>query len=282
MAKIACRMAALDLDGTLLNSDHVVTQRNCEALRQLSKEGVLVVLVSGRMHQSILPISDQIGLENPIISYNGGMVKHAKTGEVFHHTPIAATTAMELVDYCDERNIHLNFCLDDQLYIRMENAWSELYESRTGVRAIAVGNLRKLAGGEPTKMQVLDTPENVEGLILDFQRDFGDRLYITRTQIEYIEFMNPQVSKGPALKALAARVGVPMRLVVAFGDSYNDMSMMDAVGFSIAMGNAIDELKDSAHYITESNDNDGVAQAVERLLLGGGAAFHGFDGDTRG
>ena len=282
MAKIPCRMAALDLDGTLLNSDHVVTQRNCEALRQLSKEGVLVVLVSGRMHQSILPISDQIGLENPIISYNGGMVKHAKTGEVFHHTPIAATTAMELVDYCDERNIHLNFCLDDQLYIRMENAWSELYESRTGVRATAVGNLRKLAGGEPTKMQVLDTPENVEGLILDFQRDFGDRLYITRTQIEYIEFMNPQVSKGPALKALAARVGVPMRLVVAFGDSYNDMSMMDAVGFSIAMGNAIDELKDSAHYITESNDNDGVAQAVERLLLGGGAAFHGFDGDTRG
>ncbi len=282
MAKIPCRMAALDLDGTLLNSDHVVTQRNCEALRQLSKEGVLVVLVSGRMHQSILPISDQIGLENPIISYNGGMVKHAKTGEVFHHTPIAATTAMELVDYCDERNIHLNFCLDDLLYIRMENAWSELYESRTGVRATAVGNLRKLAGGEPTKMQVLDTPENVEGLILDFQRDFGDRLYITRTQIEYIEFMNPQVSKGPALKALAARVGVPMRLVVAFGDSYNDMSMMDAVGFSIAMGNAIDELKDSAHYITESNDNDGVAQAVERLLLGGGAAFHGFDGDTRG
>ena len=144
MAKIPCRMAALDLDGTLLNSDHVVTQRNCEALRQLSKEGVLVVLVSGRMHQSILPISDQIGLENPIISYNGGMVKHAKTGEVFHHTPIAATTAMELVDYCDERNIHLNFCLDDLLYIRMENAWSELYESRTGVRATAVGNLRKL------------------------------------------------------------------------------------------------------------------------------------------
>ena len=282
MAKIPCRMAALDLDGTLLNSDHVVTQRNCEALRQLSKEGVLVVLVSGRMHQSILPISDQIGLENPIISYNGGMVKHAKTGEVFHHTPIAATTAMELVDYCDERNIHLNFCLDDLLYMRIENAWSELYESRTGVRATAVGNLRKLAGGEPTKMQVLDTPENVEGLILDFQRDFGDRLYITRTQIEYIEFMNPQVSKGPALKALAARVGVPMRLVVAFGDSYNDMSMMDAVGFSIAMGNAIDELKDSAHYITESNDNDGVAQAVERLLLGGGAAFHGFDGYARG
>ena len=281
MTKIPCRMVALDLDGTLLNSNHVVTDRNCMALRELSKEGVTVVLVSGRMHQSILPISNQIGLENPIISYNGGMVKHAKTGKVFHHTPIAATTAMDLVDYCDQRNLHLNFCLDDRLYIRMENSWSELYESRTGVCATAIGDLRQLTGGEPTKMQVLDTPEKVEHLLVDFQRDFGDRLYITRTQIEYIEFMNPQVSKGPALKALATQSGIPMNLVVAFGDGYNDQSMMAAAGFSVAMGNSINELKECANYVTESNDNDGVAQAVEQLLLGGSATFHGFDGDIR-
>ena len=282
MTKIPCRMVALDLDGTLLNSNHVVTDRNCMALRELSKEGVTVVLVSGRMHQSILPISNQIGLENPIISYNGGMVKHAKTGKVFHHTPIAATTAMDLVDYCDQRNLHLNFCLDDRLYIRMENSWSELYESRTGVCATAIGDLRQLTGGEPTKMQVLDTPEKVEHLLVDFQRDFGDRLYITRTQIEYIEFMNPRVSKGPALKALATQSGIPMNLVVAFGDGYNDLSMMTAAGFSVAMGNSINELKECANYVTESNDNDGVAQAVEQLLLGGSATFHGFDRDIRG
>ncbi len=282
MTKIPCRMVALDLDGTLLNSNHVVTDRNCMALRDLSKEGVTVVLVSGRMHQSILPISNQIGLENPIISYNGGMVKHAKTGEVFHHTPIAATTAMDLVDYCDQRNLHLNFCLDDQLYIKMENSWSELYESRTGVCASAIGDLRQLTGGEPTKMQVLDTPEKIEHLLVDFQRDFGERLYVTRTQIEYIEFMNPQVSKGPALKALATRSGIPMNLVVAFGDGYNDQSMMAAAGFSVAMGNSINELKECANYVTESNDNDGVAQAVEQLLLGGSATFHGFDWNIRG
>ena len=163
----------------------------------------------------------------------------------------------------------------------MENSWSELYESRTGVCATAIGDLRQLTGGEPTKMQVLDTPEKVEHLLVDFQRDFGDRLYITRTQIEYIEFMNPQVSKGPALKALATQSGIPMNLVVAFGDGYNDQSMMAAAGFSVAMGNSINELKECANYVTESNDNDGVAQAVEQLLLGGSATFHGFDGDIR-
>ncbi len=279
MIKIPCRMVALDLDGTLLNSNHVVTDRNCAALQKLSNEGVIVVLVSGRMHQSILPISSQIGLKTPIISYNGGMVKHAETGEVFHHTPIAATTAMDLVNYCDQKDLHLNFCLNDQLYIGMENTWSQLYESRTGVHATAVGDLRRLNGGEPTKMQVLDTPEKVEHLLLDFQRDFGHRLYITRTQIEYIEFMNPQVSKGPALKALAAQAGITMDHVVTFGDGDNDKSMMAAAGFSIAMENSVEELKECADYITESNDNDGVAYAVERLLLGGSATFHGSNGD---
>ena len=280
MINFPCRMVALDLDGTLLNSNHVVTDRNCAALQKLSKEGVVIVLVSGRMHQSILPISNQIGLKNPIISYNGGMVKHAETGEVFHHTPIAANTAMDLVNYCDQKDLHLNFCLNDQLYIRMENPWSQLYESRTGVHATTVGDLRRLNGGEPTKMQVLNTPEKVEQLLIDFHRDFGDRLYITRTQIEYIEFMNPQVSKGPALKALAAQVGISMDFVVAFGDGDNDKSMMAVAGFSIAMGNSVEELKDCADYITESNDNDGVAHAVERLLLDGSGTFHGSDRDT--
>ena len=110
MPQVPCRLAALDLDGTLLNDDHIVTDRNCRALQKLSAQGVVVVLVSGRMHRSILPFSNQIGLENPIISYNGGMVKHAKTGEVLHHTPIPARIAAELVEVCDQRGVHLNFC----------------------------------------------------------------------------------------------------------------------------------------------------------------------------
>jgi len=116
-------------------------------------------------------------------------------------------------------------------------------------------------------MQVLESPEKIEYLLIDFQRDFGRRLYVTRTQIEYIEFMNPYVSKGPALKALAMQMEVSMNLVVAFGDGYNDESMMRVAGFSIAMGNSVNEIKACADYTTDTNDRDGVAQAVERLLI---------------
>ena len=267
MANVSCGLAALDLDGTLLNDEHTVTNRSCEALQKLSAQGAVVVLISGRMHRAILPISDQIGLENPIISYNGGMVKHPGTGEVFHHTPIPAAEAMALIEYGDREGLHLNFCLNDQLFIKEYNQWSELYEKRTGVPATALGDLHKLDGQEPTKMQILNTPEKIDLLLTECKAEFGERLYVTRTQVEYIEFMNPQVSKGRALQALADQLGIPNNLIVAFGDGYNDESMMEIAGFRVAMGNSVDEIKAIADYTTDTNQNDGVALAVERLLL---------------
>lgn len=267
MAKVPCRLAALDLDGTLLNDEHVVTNRSCEALQKLSAQGVIVVLISGRMHRAILPISDQIGLENPIISYNGGMVKHPRTGEIIHHTPIPAAAATALVKYGDQEGLHLNFCLNDQLFIKEHNQWSELYRQRTGVPATALGDLHELDGQEPTKMQILDTPKKINLLLTECKTEFGERLYVTRTQVEYIEFMNPQVSKGRALQALADQLDIPNNLIVTFGDGYNDESMMKIAGFRIAMGNSVDEIKAIADYTTDTNENDGVALGVEQLLL---------------
>jgi Cof subfamily protein (haloacid dehalogenase superfamily) len=175
--------------------------------------------------------------------------------------------AMELVEYADTLGVHLNFCLDDLLYIKEKNQWSELYEYRTGVTPTVVGDLHQLEGGEPTKMQLIDTPEKIDRLLTECKNAFGERLYVTRTQAEYIEFMNPQVSKGPALKALAGKLDIPMDAVVAFGDGYNDESMMHVAGFSVAMENCVDELRACADYITETNHADGVALAIERLLL---------------
>jgi Cof subfamily protein (haloacid dehalogenase superfamily) len=142
-----------------------------------------------------------------------------------------------------------------------------LYETRTEVAATALGDLHQLDGEEPTKMQILDTPKKIDQLLIECKEKFGEQLYVTRTQVEYIEFMNPQVSKGRALKALAAQFDISTDLLVAFGDGYNDESMMEVAGFRVAMGNSVDEIKACANYITDTNHNDGVALAVERLLL---------------
>lgn len=265
--KIPCRLAAFDLDGTLLNSEHAVSQKNREALQALAANDILVVLISGRMHRSIKPISDQIGLQNPIISYNGGMIRHATTGEVYYHTPIPAETAQAVVTDCRTENLHLNFCANDELYVAEKNAWSDLYEARTGVPATPIGDLRELAGETPTKLLVIHPPEKLAPLLKRFQTQYAESLYVTQTQAEYIEFMNPDVDKGRALTALAARYNIPMESVVAFGDSYNDESLLKTAGFGVAMANAVAPIQACADHITATNDADGVAAAIWELIL---------------
>ena len=265
--KIPCQLAAFDLDGTLLNEDHKLSPENREALQQLAANEVLVVLVSGRMHRSIQPISDQIGLENPIISYNGGMIKHATSGEVYHHTPVSAEDAMAVVKDCVNQNLHLNFCLNDELFVSEKNKWSELYEARTGVPAIPIRDLHKLAGETPTKLLIIHSPDKLQPLLNKFKSTYVEKLYVTQTQAEYIEFMNPKVTKGKALTALANRFNIPIDTVVAFGDSYNDESLLKTAGFGIAMGNAVTSVKTTADYIAETNNANGVAKAIWELIL---------------
>ena len=265
--KIPCRMAAFDLDGTLLSSHNELSDENREALQALSTNDVLVVLVSGRMHRSILPISEQIGLENPIISYNGGMVKHAITGEIYHHTPVSTEDAKKVVKDCIEQNLHLNYCWNDELYVAARNEWSDLYELRTGVPATPVGDLNLMVEKTPTKLLIIHPAEKLQPLLARFKTKYAGTLYVTQTQPEYIEFMNPGVTKGRALTALADQCNIPIDSVVAFGDSYNDESLLKTAGFGIAMDNAVEPIKACADYITTSNDENGVARAIWDLIL---------------
>lgn len=264
---ITCKLAAFDLDGTLLNSNHNISPENLDALQQLIDREILVILVSGRMHQSIKPISDKIGLKNPIISYNGGMVKHAITNEVYHHTPVPSEFASTIVNDCIAKNLHLNYCLNDELYVSEKNKWSELYEERTGVPATSIGNLQKLDGETPTKLLIILPSEELPPVINEFKTTYARKLYVTQTQPEYIEFMNPQVTKGRALTALAKRLKIPIDETIAFGDSYNDESLIKTAGIGIAMENAVHPVKNCADYITSSNDENGVAKAINEIIL---------------
>ena len=267
MSHINCQLAAIDLDGTLLDNQYQLSEENCQTVKKLAESEVIVVLASGRMHATILPFSRRMHLNDPIISYNGAMAKHVKTGETLHHIPIPCHLAEEIVECCARRNLHLNFYLDDVLYVREQNEWSELYDSRTGAISHPVGDLHRFDGHEPTKLQIVDAPQNIDRFLIEFKNLFKEKLYITKTQPEYLEFMNPEVSKGRALIAVAEKLGVSMEKVVAFGDGYNDISLMEVAGFRVAMENSIDEIKNGADYITGTNNEDGVATAIKALLL---------------
>src|SRR5579862_656889 len=151
------KIAAIDLDGTLLGPDHLVSARNALALHALAERGVVCVLASGRMHQATVRFADQLKLDGPVISYNGAMVRDRVTGEVWLHKRTPAVPAEEIVRFCAVNGHHLNYYLDDHLYVAERTRWAEFYLSQTGSPMEVVGELGQFAGSRPTKMILIDT-----------------------------------------------------------------------------------------------------------------------------
>jgi Cof subfamily protein (haloacid dehalogenase superfamily) len=260
------RLAAIDLDETLLGSDHTISERNARAVRALVNRGVVCMIASGRMHEATTRYADELGLTGPIISYNGAMVKDIANSDVWLHHRVPAESAAEVIRFCAEHHFHLNYYLNDRLYVAERGDWAEFYIRQTGSPMEVVGDLGPFRGTEPTKMIVIDSPDATDRLLASFQFQFGSSLYITKTNPQYLEFMNQSASKGAALEVVAKGLDVPRDAVVAFGDGHNDVSMLKWAGMSIAMGTGKEEAKAVAHRIAPPFYEDGFGLAVEQLL----------------
>lgn len=261
------KLAAIDLDGTLLGSDHKVSLVNAAAVKRAAAQGAKIVLASGRQWHTIDAFAEIIGLppEAPIIAYNGAMIR-THGGDTWFHQPLPAEASLEIVRYCDEHGCHLNLYLDDVLYVRDDTHWGRMYQQRTGTVPHIVGDLKQFAGRQPTKLILIDTLQVTNRLLAHFQVQFGDSLYIIKTEDEYLEFMDPGVSKGVALAQTAKHLEVIQAQCVAFGDSYNDIPMLQWAGLGVAMENAREAVKAAADKIAPRNDADGVAQMLDQLF----------------
>jgi len=258
---------AFDLDGTLLNSRHGLSERTSRAVRRLGASGVRMVLVSGRMHVAMRPWAQRLGIREPLISYNGALVKGAEGEEVLYHLPVPREMAVEVVEYAVHHRLHFNLYFEDVWYVPQEGPWTRLYAERTGVRPVIVPRLGEwVTHRSPTKIILIDQPDTVERLHREWLQRAQGRLYITTSEPEYLEFLHPKVSKGAALQRVCAMLGVDCVEAAAFGDGRNDRSLLEAVGYGVAMANAHPDTKAVADYITATNDEDGVALVVEKWL----------------
>ncbi len=262
------KLAAIDLDGTLLHSQtHAVSGGNAAAVREAVQNGAQVVLASGRQWVTIRRFAAQLGLppDAPIIAYNGAMIRTVG-GDLWLHQPLPADAAAKIAAYCAANGYHLNYYLDDVLYVRDHTKWVDIYQERTGTIAQITGDLGRFDGRRPTKLILVDTLETTNRLITDFKAEFGDTLYITKTEDEYLEFMDPNVNKGRALADVARRLNLTADQCAAFGDSFNDAPMLEWAGLGVAMGQARPELKVLADLIAPPADDDGVAAVLAELF----------------
>jgi Cof subfamily protein (haloacid dehalogenase superfamily) len=260
-------MCAIDLDDTLLGPDHKLSDRNARAIRAVIKRGIIVLVASGRMFAAALPSARQLDLDTPIICYNGAMVKHPQTGEVWLEESVQADLAGQLMDYCREHHLQLNFYWNDLLYTAEYTSWLELYHKRTQAPVkIDPEFYTALRGIAPTKLIIVDDPKVIDRLLPLFREKFGDSLYVTKSNAEYLEFLPPKANKGAALEFVAQKYGVTAAETIAFGDSWNDLPMLQWAGLSIAVGNAKPEVIAAAHRTVLSNTEDGVGIALEEIF----------------
>ncbi len=260
------QLAAIDLDGTLLGSDHALSAGNAAAIGRAMEAGAKIVLASGRQWRTIDAFAQQLTLppDAPIIAYNGAMIR-THGGETWFHQPLPAEAAQTIVHFCIAHGYHLNLYIHDTLYVQNDTHWGQLYQQRTGT-VPHVTDLTQFDGQQPTKLLLIDTLEITNRLLVHFQAEFGHSLYITKTEDEFLEFMDPHINKGRALAEIAKHLGVTAAQCLAFGDSYNDIPMIEWAGMGVAMENARPELKAVAQRIAPTADADGVGVVLAQLF----------------
>ncbi|MEW6663012.1 MAG: Cof-type HAD-IIB family hydrolase [Bacillota bacterium] len=260
------RLVALDLDGTVLREDLQVSERTKEVVRAVRRQGVSVAICTGRMFATALPYAQELGLDLPLITYQGALVK-SLNGEVLYRREVPLELARQVVLEARANGFAANMYMDDLLHVEYLTPQGEKYIKKLGIPFRKVDDLLSLLGKNPTKLLVLNEEEKIDAFAQLWREKYGDSLYVTKSLTTYLEFLHPEATKGRGLAALADYLGIPREQVMAVGDSWNDLEMFKYAGLSVAMGNGPADVRAMADYVTKSNDDDGVALAMERFIL---------------
>lgn len=259
---------AVDMDGTLLNDQKKITEKNRQAIEKARKDGLLFTLCTGRPIQSALPYAKQLKLTDPLILYNGAMLYHPATGKVLYHQPLKASDALDILRLGEKYRTTLCIWAGGQLYGNVINDRILQYKKNAGTEPLLLADPQKLLQQGITKILWYDDAEkiqNIQSELADFP--FSSVTFCTSSP-EYLEFFNSQASKGAALQQLGELYGISLKETIAVGDGFNDLSMLTQASLGAAMKNAPEQVKAMADYITSrTNEEDGIAEILETFVL---------------
>jgi Cof subfamily protein (haloacid dehalogenase superfamily) len=270
LSDLRYKLIVSDLDGTLLNDNAELTARTIEAIRQYHALGGRFTYATGRSDESAKAFADMADMTTPGISFNGAKIIDYADGDVIYETFLGAEEAKAAYAAVRKLNKDAVVYMDDARYVAEYTPVIDKYLERVRHRIQIARDINALIGDGRTlkKLLVID-PNQEEGAILGAVRPiFGDKMNYVKSDPRYFEFLPPGTSKGAALIVLAAHLGVSPAEVVAIGDHLNDVSMIKAAGLGVAVANAEREALDAADYITSSNDEEGVAEFLEKLNRG--------------
>lgn len=268
------KLIALDLDGTIVNDKLEISQPTLAMLHRVRTENnVKVILATGRMFPSTIPFARTIGLSDPVISYQGAMIRDISSPlenvlehPILFHQAIDVEIARAIADVVHEHDYHTNLYVNDQLFTTHLNPNSLYYQNISGVVPQEARNLHHALTGPPSKIMIID--DRCEAIVEHLQSRFSAHVSICRSRHNYCEIVHHSVSKWLAIQQLIEQWGIKTHEVMAIGDQENDLSMIRGAGVGVAMGNAPQHVKAQANYVTDHVNDDGAAKAIEKFVYG--------------
>ncbi|HAX72831.1 MAG TPA: Cof-type HAD-IIB family hydrolase [Firmicutes bacterium] len=264
------KMIVLDLDGTLMSSKNEILPKTKEALFKAQEAGVMIVLASGRPTYGMLKAAKDLRLdEYPgyTLSYNGGRIIAVQTDELIYDKSLTPEICHELYDLAREMNVNIMAYEDEAIITEDDDQYIQKEAFINNMPLNRVEKFKDRVDFNSVKCLCTAEPEYLAEVELKFKERLGDRLSVMRSMPFFLEIMPQNINKAYSLQKLLDHVGLDKSQLIACGDGYNDLPMIEFAGLGVAMANAVDEVKAKANYITLSNDEDGIAHVIEKFIF---------------
>ena len=261
------KLLACDLDGTLLRGDLSISGRTVRSLKEAMAKGLKFAFATGRMFMSARQFSEAMGLDIPIICCIGSLIKRSSDGEVLYYKTFDSDMGERIVDFLWNNDVIFQSYSKDEMLVPAYSPHVEWYSSRYGVACKVSSNLDDFKAYPPAKIMVIEPPDRIEGVRSAILSEFKEGVKTMRSDVNMMEVMAGESSKGVALNYLAEMLDIGVDETMAVGDSENDLDMLLRCGHPVVVANAMDSLKKVAKMFVSSNEEDGVAEAIERYIL---------------
>ncbi len=263
------KLIALDIDGTITEKfSHTIPDSTIRLIKEI-KNYSYITLVTGRMYSSSILAALVLDIDLPMIAYQGAFVVYPKTGEFLSKLLLDFDTAKEIIKFVIDRGFDINIFSESTVYTVRDNQKTRNYSSSFKVSFYVrrdILNILEKTKTDLAKLQIIDTEERIKKLEVEIRKNFP-QVGILKSFANFLEVVNKNVSKARALELLMRKYGVERKDLIAVGDSYNDIDMIEYAGIGVAMGNAPDELKEVADYIAPPVSEKGVEYVLRKFVM---------------
>lgn len=262
---------AFDIDGTLTNSEKIITEETKNSIELAMKKGCVIMIASGRPIKGLWKFADELKLKQYggyILSFNGGKIYDCKAEKIIYDAKVPIVYYKEIYELAKKHKVTLlSYKNDSIISENIDDEYLNIEAKIIGMDKIKTNNLYKSLDYEVNKFLMTADGDYLAEVEKDVYKHLHDRMEIYRSEPFFLELLPKGINKAETLKWLIGKIGIKKEELMAFGDGYNDISMISYAGLGVAMANGRKEVLAVADYIAKSNDDNGIVDVLHKFVI---------------